>query len=65
MFEGAGCTSQSNYFDVATITYSNLHGFVLDISDINILSNCSIIYASKANADVDELVKITPIIVIK
>ena len=65
MFEGAGCTSQSNYFDVTTITYSNLHGFVLDISDINILSNCSIIYASKANADVDELVKITPIIVIK
>lgn len=65
MFEGAGCTSQSNYFDVTTITYSNLHGFVLDISNINILSNCSIIYASKANADVDELVKITPIIVIK
>ncbi len=65
MFEGAGCTSQSNYFDVATITYSNLHGFVLDISDVNILTNCSVIYAPKANADVDELVKVSPIIVIK
>ena len=65
MFDGVGYTSQSNYFDVATIAYSDLHGFVLDIGDINVLTNCSIIYALKEKADVSELVKITPIIVIK
>lgn len=65
MFDGYGITSQSNYFDVATITFSSAHGFVLNVDDISFLTNYSIIFGGKSKVDVDELVKITPIIVVK
>ena len=65
MFEGNGFTSQSNYFDIAEITYSGSHGFTLDIYDLIISTDCSIICGTKANLNAEELSRITPIILIK
>lgn len=65
MFYGHGFTSENGYFDVTEITYSGSHGFTLNVSDIIISTDCSIICGTKADLDVEELSRITPIVVIK
>lgn len=65
MFDGKGITSITNFFNVTDIVFSNLHGFKLNINDIKISDTCTIVYSDESQSDIENLVKIKPIVILK
>lgn len=66
MTEKNGLPSDSGYLHIVKqITFSDDDGFRLTLDKINIATNCTIIYGTSEGTNVEDLVKITPIIVVK